>query len=120
MASKRSYRLRGAISDGYLCKNYLSGDVFKRFSKSLNTKITGDGLKIAHLYALSEICALRKNIPKQPNFIVSKENKSILNMSLSTLAKNPEIAYAINDEELKNDRKHFLMHFAKSRGLINK
>lgn len=60
-----------------------------------------------HLYALSEIMALRMCIPKSPSFIYS--NKQIVNMSLSTSVKNPEEYYKVDEELIAKTRNDILL-----------
>ena len=97
------------IGDGYLTKNYLNNDILQCLRDHLD-KIRSEHPDFpTHLYALAEILALRTCIPKAPSFSIS--NNEIINMSLSTMVKNPETYYAIDDEKLDKMRKLFLADF---------
>jgi len=63
----------------------------------------------SHKYAFGEILALRVCIPKTPKFISSKNQ--IVNMSLATLATNPDEKYKIDLVNLKKEREEILRNF---------
>lgn len=97
------------IGDGYLTKSYLTNDILQSFIEQLN-KIESEQTDFpTHLYFFAEILALRTCIPKTPRFLTSFDQ--IINMSLSTMVKNPETYYAIDNEKLNKMRKLFLADF---------
>ncbi len=95
-----------AIEDGFLTKNYLNNGILSNFrDKLLLEGKKNDNFPI-HLYALSEIMALRMCIPKTPSFVYS--NKQIMNMSLSTGVANPEEYYKVDEELIAKKRDEIL------------
>lgn len=97
------------ICDGYLTKNYLNGEVLERLRDCVRQEDERDIEFPSHKLALGEIVALRSCIPKTPKFI-SNDNQ-IINMSLSTMAANPDEYYRINDQALSNARVEILREF---------
>lgn len=97
------------ICDGYLTKNYLNGKLLDNLRSTIYLEDKHDINFPSHKLAFAEILALRSCIPKSPSFVVGE--KQIINMSLSTLAKNPNEAYQIDEELLVNTRKSVLELF---------
>ncbi|WP_199185056.1 hypothetical protein [Aquimarina sp. I32.4] len=97
------------IGDGYLIRNYLNGEILADFRDTLIKEETKNNKFPTHLYALAEIMALRRCIPKSPQFIYS-ENE-IINMSLSTAVKNPSEYYKIDEVELQEVKSEILLDF---------
>ncbi len=96
-----------AIEDGFLTKNYLNDGILSNFrDKLLFEEKKNDNFPI-HLYALSEIMALRMCIPKTPSFVYS--NNQIMNMSLSTGVANPEEYYKVDEELIAKTRNKILL-----------
>ncbi|HDY7465846.1 TPA: hypothetical protein RQJ52_004311 [Vibrio vulnificus] len=95
------------ICDGFLTKNYLNGHPLKKLRSWMEEEEELDPHFPVQKLALAEIIALRKCIPKNPRFVYSKDQ--IINMSLSTMAKNPDIAYQINEEHLSHVRREVLL-----------
>lgn len=90
------------VCDGFLTKQYLSDNALKHLREELyRLDTTYDDFPL-HLYAFSEILTILKCIPKSPSFAYS-ENK-IVNMSLMTLAKDPENYYKIDQEKFISTR----------------
>ncbi|MGR5130372.1 hypothetical protein [Photobacterium swingsii] len=90
------------MCDGYLTKNYLNG---KTLAHLRNVVAQEDNHNIdfpSHRLAFAEILALRSCIPKSPSFIFS--DNQVVNMSLSTLAEDPNGAYQIDGERLNYAR----------------
>lgn len=97
------------ICDGYLTKKYLNGEVLERLRDCVRQEDERDIEFPSHKLALGEIVALRSCIPKAPKFISS--DNQIINMSLSTMAANPDEYYRINDQALSNARVEILREF---------
>ena len=96
-----------AIEDGFLTKHYLNDGILSNFrDKLLLEEKKSDNFPI-HLYALSEIMALRMCIPKTPSFVYS--NNQIMNMSLSTGVANPEEYYKVDEELITKTRNEILL-----------
>ncbi|MBB1315993.1 hypothetical protein [Aliivibrio sp. SR45-2] len=97
------------ICDGYLTKNYLLNNTLSSL-RALMAEEEGKNSKFpVHKLALGELIALRLCIPKTPKFVYS-ENQ-IINMSLTTMASNPENMYQINIDELAQVRESILSEF---------
>ncbi|MFY8180689.1 MAG: hypothetical protein ACOVLG_02850 [Flavobacterium sp.] len=96
------------IGDGYLTKNYLNTLNIENLKKYL---LENDYLINfpTDLFALSEITAIRLNIPKQPSFIFT--DNEMINLSLNTLVKNPEEYYKINANNVEHQRNEILKSF---------
>ncbi|HBO2821732.1 TPA: hypothetical protein L4P67_003558, partial [Vibrio cholerae] len=86
---------------------YLNGHPLKKLRSWMEEEEKLDPHFPVQKLALAEIIALRKCIPKNPRFVYSKDQ--IINMSLSTMAKNPDIAYQINEEHLSHVRREVLL-----------
>jgi len=97
------------ISDGYLTKNYLNGDVLERLRKNIQAEDEANMNFPSHKMAFAEILALRICIPKSPKFIAG--DNQIINMSLSTMVSNPNEYYQINNERYKQVRVEILGKF---------
>lgn len=97
------------ICDGHLTKNYLNGDALTRLRDWVRQEDEKDVDFPSHKLALGEITALRSCIPKTPRFISS--DNQIINMSLSTMAANPDEYYSIDDEMLNRARVEVLRDF---------
>lgn len=97
------------ICDGYLTKNYLNGDGLKKLRSDIFSEDRNNLDFPAHKLAFAEVLALRSSIPKSPHFIF-KDNE-VINMSLSTMVKDPNKVYQINDELYKSNRKKYLEQF---------
>jgi len=96
-----------AIEDGFLTKNYLNGELLLNFREKLLLEEKKNDNFPVHLYALSEIMALRMCIPKTPSFVYS--NNQIMNMSLSTGVMNPEEYYKVDEELIAKNRNDILL-----------
>lgn len=90
------------VADGLLTKNYLAGESLARLRSKIYLVDTNDAQVPAHRLAFCEILSLMLCIPKAPKFIIT--NNQIVNMSFSTLAENPNDAYAIDVECLSAAR----------------
>ena len=97
------------IEDGFLMKNYLNGELISDFRESLLSEEQKNDEFPLHLYALAEIMALRMSISKTPSFVYSQ--KEIMNMSLSTMVKNPEEYYKVDEELIAETRNEILESF---------
>ncbi|APU10920.1 hypothetical protein A5M85_11685 [Cellulophaga lytica] len=95
------------IGDGFLTKNYLNEDLLSSFREKLLLEEKVNDKFPLHLYALSEIMALRMCIPKTPSFVYS--NKEIMNMSLLTGVSNPEEYYKVDEELIEKKRNEILV-----------
>lgn len=98
-----------SIGDGFLTKNYLNGEILSNFREKLISEEKENDKFPLHLYALSEMMALRMCIPKTPSFIYS--DKEITNMSLFTGVRNPEDYYKVDEELIKKTRNEILLEF---------
>lgn len=96
-----------AIEDGFLTKNYLNDGMLLNFRENLLLEEKKSDNFPIHLYALSEIMALRMCIPKTPSFVYS--NNQIMNMSLSTGVVNPEEYYKVDEELITKTRNEILL-----------
>ncbi len=97
------------ICDGYLTKNYLSGEVLDRLRDCVRQEDERDIGFPSHKLALGEIVALRSCIPKTPKFISS--DNQIINMSLSTMVADPDAYYRIDEQALSHARVEILRRF---------
>lgn len=97
------------ICDGYLTKNYLNGDNLEKLRNTVSCEDKNNIDFPSHKLAFAEILALRSCIPKSPSFIFDDEQ--VVNMSLSSMAKDPNKAYQIDDGLLNSARKIFLEQF---------
>ncbi len=95
------------IGDGFLTKNYLNGELLSNFRENLILEQNKNDKFSLHLYALSEITALRMCISKTPSFVYS--NNEIVNLSLSTGVKNSEEYYKIDEELIAKTRNEILL-----------
>lgn len=93
------------IEDGFLTKKYLNSEILNSFREKLEAEEINNNFPL-HLYALSEIMALRISIPKSPSFIYS--DKKIANMSFFTLAQNPNEYYKVDGKEVAEIRNKIL------------
>ncbi len=92
------------IGDGFLTKKYLGGKTLEDFRSRLQIEESDNTEFPLHLFALSEIMALRICIPKSPSFVYS--DKKIANLSFQTLVQNPNEYYKVDTSqvaELRND-----------------
>ena len=97
------------VCDGYLTKNYLLGDSLEILRDHVSKEDINNIEFPSHKLAFAEILALRTCIPKTPKFVYS-ENQ-IINMSLSTMAANPDELYKIDTECLNEARAEVLSGF---------
>lgn len=97
------------ICDGYLTKNYLNGETLERLREWVKQEDERDIKFPSHKLALGEIVALRSCIPKIPKFVSSKNQ--IINMSLATMAANPDEYYRIDEHELSDARVEIFREF---------
>ena len=97
------------VCDGYLTKNYLNSEPLKILRSWVAEQDQINSDFPSHKLALAEIVALRSCIPKTPKF--SYSDHQIINMSLSTLATNPEEFYKIDTDQLSDIRKKLLRDF---------
>ena len=95
------------ICDGFLTQNYLNGHPLEKLRSWMEEEEKLNPNFPVQKLALAEITALRKCIPKNSSFVYSKDQ--IINMSLSTMAKNPGVEYQINEEHLSNVRRELLL-----------
>jgi hypothetical protein len=97
------------ICDGYLTRNYLNGETLDRLRGYVAEQEEIDIEFPAHKLAFAEILALRACIPKRPSF--SYTETQIFNNSFSTMALNPDEAYAIDANLLNEARKEIYNSF---------
>ncbi len=97
------------IADGFLCKQYLRGETLADLSHLLEENENNNIDFPSPQVALSEIMALRVNIPKSPSFIFN--NKELINLSLNTLVKDPQTHYQVDIDQIEIDRNDFLLSF---------
>ncbi len=90
------------IEDGFLTKKYLGRETLSEFRKKLEVEESNNDRFPLHLFALSEILALRLCIPKTPSFIYS--DKQIANMSFFTLVQNPNEFYKVDGKHVTEKR----------------
>ncbi len=95
------------IGDGFLTKNYLTDKLLSSFRERLLLEEKTNDRFPLHLYALSEIMALRMCIPKTPSFIYS--DKQIVNMSLTSGVDNPQEYYQVDEEQIADTRNKILL-----------
>jgi len=94
------------IADGNLTQNYISNSMAIDFRSRLLKEESQNLHFPNHLFALAEITAIRSLIPKQPNVIYT--DNEMINLSFSTMVKDPEEFYAIEDNELDIKRNKIL------------
>ncbi len=111
MLKVKSLTMILCIGDGFLTKNYLTDEVLKVSREFLSKEEKKEPRFPVHLYALSEILALRMHIPKSPSFIYVEKNKEILNMSFMTGVNNPEKYYAVDVNSIEKKRNEILNEF---------
>jgi hypothetical protein len=97
------------VCDGFLTKNYLIEDSLERLRNWVAEEDRYNVDFPSHKLAFGEILALRSCIPKTPKFVYSEDQ--ILNMSLSTMAANPDEIYKIDIKSLKAAREEFFGAF---------
>lgn len=97
------------ICDGYLTKNYLFGDRLEELRNHVSKQDINNVDFPSHKLAFGEILALRVCIPKTPTFVYS-ENQ-IINMSLLTMAANPDELHKIDTKQLSDARSKILRSF---------
>lgn len=90
------------ICDGFLTRNYLSGENLENLRGWVKTEDLNNVNFPSHKLALGEILALLNCIPKTPKFVYSKNQ--ITNMSAFTMAANPAEQYKIDSESLREAR----------------
>lgn len=78
-----------AISDGQLCYQFLNSYMIDQFYKMQESS----GGNCFHVFLLSHLIAVKRNLPKSPSFMVSEN--SIFNMSLTTMSAK---GYQINGD----------------------
>lgn len=94
------------IEDGFLTKKYLGKETLSEFREKLEVEGNNNDRFPLHLFALSEILALRLYIPKTPSFIYS--DKQIANMSFFTLVQNPKEFYKVDGKQIAEKRNEIL------------
>jgi len=87
-----------AIADGFLTKQYLRDTPLEALRTNIKTQEDANVDFPGYLLAWAEVLALRVCIPKSPRFIFSDDR--VINMSLATLASNPEERYRLDEERL--------------------
>lgn len=102
------------LGDGYLTQNYVTEEVLAQIDGHLHDKSINAPGAMLHRLAYIEMVAVRSSIPKQPSFVFSDE--FIVNMSLTTLAANPDKCFAINTDEIDKNRLHLYEKFNLSQG----
>jgi hypothetical protein len=85
-----------AIADGFLTKQYLRDTPLEVLRTNIKTQEDANADFPGYLLAWAEILALRVCIPKSPQFMFSDDR--VTNMSLATMASNPEELYRIDEE----------------------
>jgi len=85
-----------AIADGFLTKQYLRDTPLEALRTNIKTQEDANVDFPGYLMAWAEVLALRVCIPKSPQFIFSDDR--VTNMSLATMASNPEELYRIDEE----------------------
>lgn len=95
------------ICDGFLTKNYLNGSLLQKLRSWMEDEEKLNRDFPVHKLALAEVIALRNCIPKNPRFVFSEHQ--IINMSLFTMAENPDVVYQINEEQLSLVRREVLL-----------
>lgn len=105
----KSIALILCICDGLLTKNYLFGETLGRLRSFLEENESINPGFPVHKFALAEILSVRSCIPKTPKFIYG--DHQVINMSLATLASNPEEAYQLDIDFLKQLREMYCSEF---------
>lgn len=91
-----------AIEDGFLTKQYLRDAPLDALRTNIKMEEDANVDFPGYLLAWAEVLALRMCIPKSPQFIFSEDR--VTNMSLATMAQNPEELYRLNMERLAEVR----------------
>ncbi|WP_299892332.1 hypothetical protein [uncultured Lacinutrix sp.] len=99
------------IGDGFLTKNYLNNGILKDYRDFLALEEKKEQRFPVHLYGLAEITSLRMHIPKEPSFIYSKQEKVIINMSLTTGVSDPDEYYKVDEVSIIKKRDEILKEF---------
>lgn len=94
------------IADGYLTKAYLNKENLNFLRQHLTEHEKTNPEFPTYLLALAEILALRLSIPKTPKFAYCEE--FMLNMSFSTLVKDPQSFYKIDETVFIENKKDIL------------
>lgn len=102
----KSITLILCIADGCLTENYLNFEMLDYLRGKVKIEDDNNIDFPSHKLAFAEIAALRSSIPKQPSFVIG--NNQIVNMSLSTMAQNPNEAYQIDEDLFREVRKFHL------------
>ncbi len=97
------------IGDGFLCKQYLNGESLSQLNEYLSVHENSAPDFPSSQIALAEIIALRINIPKQPSFMFS--SKTMINLSLNTMAADPGALYQVDLDQIAKDREEILLDF---------
>jgi len=92
-----------ALADGFLTKNYLRDAPLDTLRAMIREQEDANADFPGYLLSWAEVLALRLCIPKSPSFIFSEDR--VINMSLSTMAANPEVLYQIDEDWLRSERK---------------
>lgn len=98
-----------SIGDGFLCRQYLNGESLNQLNDYLALHEENIPDFPSPELALAEILALRVNIPKQPFFMFNA--KRMINLSLNTMAANPDSLYQVDPEQIAKDRSDILADF---------
>lgn len=97
------------IGDGFLCKQYLNGESLKWLNEYLSLNENSIPEFPSSQVALAEIIALRVNIPKSPSFMFT--STTMINLSLNTMAADPDTLYQVDLDQIAKDRDKFLLDF---------
>lgn len=97
------------IGDGFLCKQYLNGEAMDQLNEYLSFHENNVPAFPSSQIALAEIIALRSNIPKQPSFMFN--SKTMINLSLSTMAADPNALYQVDLDQIAKDKDEILLGF---------
>lgn len=97
------------IGDGFLCKQYLYGESLKWLNEYLSLNENSIPEFPSSQVALAEIIALRINIPKSPSFMFT--STTMINLSLNTMAADPDTLYQVDLDQIVKDRDKFLLDF---------
>jgi hypothetical protein len=95
-----------AVADGFLAKSYLAGETLANLRAIIEEKEQANPDFPGYLVAWAEVLALRKCIPKSPYFVYSDDR--IINMSLSTMVRDPASYYRLDEERLSAVRRAVL------------
>jgi hypothetical protein len=91
-----------ALEDGFLTRQYLRDAPLNTLRSNIRIQEDANADFPGYLLAWAEVLALRLCIPKSPSIIFSEDR--ITNMSLFTMASDPEDLYRLDDDSLRRER----------------